>query len=70
MTDGDGAPGGSQPAGARRRPGPGPLTAQQRLVNQIAAGRQARRQRAWLVVAAVVSALVLVTSGGAWAVTT
>jgi LCP family protein required for cell wall assembly len=68
MTDGDGAPGGSRPAGARRRPGP--LTAQQRLVNQIAAGRRARRQRAMLIVAAVVSALVLVTSGGAWAVTT
>jgi LCP family protein required for cell wall assembly len=68
MTDGDGAPGGSRPAGARRRPGP--LTAQQRLLNQIAAGRQARRQRAMLTVAAVVSALVLVTSGGAWAVTT
>jgi LCP family protein required for cell wall assembly len=46
------------------------VTAQQRLLNQIAAGRQARRQRAMLTVAAVVSALVLVTSGGAWAVTT
>jgi len=72
MTDGDGAPGGGRPAGARPRPRsrPGPLTAQQRLLNQIAAGRQARRQRAMLTVAAVVSALVLVTSGGAWAVTT
>jgi LCP family protein required for cell wall assembly len=69
MTDGDGDPRGSRPAGARRRPGP-PLTAQQRLLNQIAAGRRARHQRAMLMVAAVVSALVLVTSGGAWAVTT
>jgi LCP family protein required for cell wall assembly len=68
MTDGDGAPGGSRPAGTRRRPAP--PTAQQRLLNQIAAGRRARRQRATLIVAAVVSALVLVTSGGAWAVTT
>jgi LCP family protein required for cell wall assembly len=72
MTDGDGAPDGSRPAAARPKPRsrPGPLTSQQRLVNQIAAGRQARRQRAMLTVAAVVSALVLVTSGGAWAVTT
>jgi LCP family protein required for cell wall assembly len=72
MTDGDGAPGGSRPAGPRPRPRsrPGPLTPQQRLLNQIAAGRQARRQRAMLTIAAVVSALVLVTSGGAWAVTT
>jgi len=70
MTDGDGAPGGSRPTGARPRPRPRPQTAQQRLLNQIAAGRQARRQRAMLTVAAVVSALVLVTSGGAWAVTT
>ncbi|HEY2287741.1 MAG TPA: LCP family protein [Streptosporangiaceae bacterium] len=68
MTDGDGAPGGTRPAGARRRPGP--LTAQQRLAQQIAAGRTARRQRAMLIIAAVASALVLVTSGGAWAVTT
>jgi LCP family protein required for cell wall assembly len=70
MTDGDGAPGGSRRPGARPRPRPRPLTPQQRLLNQIAAGRQARRQRAMLTVAAVVSALVLVTSGGAWAVTT
>jgi LCP family protein required for cell wall assembly len=70
MTDGDGAPGGSRRTGARPRPRPRPLTPQQRLLNQIAAGRQARRQRAMLTVAAVVSALVLVTSGGAWAVTT
>ena len=67
MTDGDGAPAGSRPPGARRRPAP--PTPQQRLLNQIAAGHQARRQRALLTIAAVASALVLVTSGGAWAVT-
>ncbi|HEY6480467.1 MAG TPA: LCP family protein [Streptosporangiaceae bacterium] len=68
MTDGDGTPRGNRPAGARPRPAP--LTAEQRLLKEIEAGRQARRQRAILTVAAVVSALVLVTSGGAWAVTT
>jgi LCP family protein required for cell wall assembly len=70
MTDGDGAPRGSRSAGARPRSRPGPLTAEQRLLKEIEAGRQARRQRAILTVAAVVSALVLVTSGGAWAVST
>ncbi|HEX5288205.1 MAG TPA: LCP family protein [Streptosporangiaceae bacterium] len=70
MTDGDGEPRGSRSAGARPRSRPGPLTAEQRLLREIEAGRQARRQRAILTVAAVVSALVLVTSGGAWAVTT
>ena len=67
MTDGDGAPAGSRPAGARRRPGP--PTPQQRLLRQIAAGRQARRQRTLLAITAAVSAIVLITSGGAWAVT-
>jgi LCP family protein required for cell wall assembly len=66
MTDGDGAPGGTRPAGARRRPAP---TAQQRLLDQIAVGRKARRHRALLTIAAAVSALVLLTSGGAWALT-
>jgi LCP family protein required for cell wall assembly len=66
MTDGDGVPGGSRPAGARRRPAP---TAQQRLLNQIAVGRKARRHRVLLTIAAAASALVLLTSGGAWALT-
>jgi LCP family protein required for cell wall assembly len=70
MTDGDGAPRGSRSTGARPRSRPAPLTPEQRLLKEIEAGRQARRQRAILTVAAVVSALVLVTSGGAWAVTT
>ena len=67
MTDGDGAPGGGRPAGARRQPAP--LTAQQRLLRQIAAGRRARRQRMLLIIAGAVSVLVLATSGGAWALT-
>jgi LCP family protein required for cell wall assembly len=67
MTDGDGAPGGARPAGARRHPVPG--TAQQRLLSQIAAGRRARRHRLLLIITAAASALVLATSGGAWALT-
>lgn len=57
MTDGDG----------RRRPRP--VSAQQRLLNEIEAGRQARKQRAVLVVVAAMSSLVLLSSGVAWAFT-
>jgi LCP family protein required for cell wall assembly len=67
MTDGDGSPGGGRYSGARRRPGP--LPAQQRLMAQIAAGRKARQQRALLAILGGMSALVLVASGGSWALT-
>src|SRR5580693_4350098 len=53
-------------AGPRRA---APQSAQQRLLNQIAAGRRARKQRTLLTVAAAVSALVLVVSAGAWGFT-
>jgi LCP family protein required for cell wall assembly len=56
-----GAPGARRPAGT--------LSAQQRLVRQIAAGRRARRQRAVLAVLAGMSSLVLLISGGGWLVT-
>jgi LCP family protein required for cell wall assembly len=54
-------------AGARRKTGP--LPAQQRLMAQIAAGRKARQQRAMLAILTAMSALVLLTSGGAWVLT-
>jgi LCP family protein required for cell wall assembly len=53
--------------GARRRTGPAP--AQQRLMARISATRKARQQRAVLVFCGVLSALVLLASGSAWAVT-
>jgi LCP family protein required for cell wall assembly len=59
------AAGGGRHSGARRRSGPPP--AQHRLMVQIAAGRKARQQRALLTILAAMSALVLVASGGAWA---
>ncbi len=46
-----------------------PSPAQQRLMDRVASGRRARRQRAVLVTCGVISALVLVVSGGAWALT-
>ncbi|MGO9081404.1 MAG: LCP family protein [Streptosporangiaceae bacterium] len=42
---------------------------QQRLPGRISAGRQARRQRALLALTAVLSALVMLASGSAWALT-
>jgi LCP family protein required for cell wall assembly len=54
--------------GARRRSGPAP--AQQQLMARISAGRKARQQRAVLVVCCLLSALVLLASGTAWAITT
>jgi len=50
-----------------RRTGPSP--AQQRLMTRVALSRRARRQRAVLITCGVISALVLVVSGGAWALT-
>lgn len=55
-------------AGARRRSGPAP--AQQQLMARISASRKARQQRAVLVVCSLLSALVLLASGTAWAITT
>ncbi len=46
-----------------------PSPAQRRLVSRVASGRRARRQRAVLVASGLISALVLVVSGGAWALT-
>jgi LCP family protein required for cell wall assembly len=42
---------------------------QRRLIARVAAGKQARRQRAILVTSAVASAIVLVISGAGWALT-
>jgi LCP family protein required for cell wall assembly len=61
-------PGPAQPPrGGRGRPVPS--AAQQRLMTQIAAGRPARRRRAFLVLSAVMSAVVLFVSGAAWGFT-
>jgi LCP family protein required for cell wall assembly len=68
MTDGqDGSPG----ADVRRPPPQQHLhsDAQARLAARIASSRGARRQRALLAVCGALSALVLVVSGGAWALT-
>jgi LCP family protein required for cell wall assembly len=46
-----------------------PSPAQQRLTARIESGRRARRRRAVLVASGLISALVLVLSGGAWALT-
>jgi LCP family protein required for cell wall assembly len=46
-----------------------PSPAQQRLMDRVASARRARRQRAILVTCGLISALVLVVSGGAWAIT-
>jgi len=54
-----------RPPGRRSAPSP----AQQRLMTRIQSARSARRQRAALVACGLVSALVLVLSGGAWALT-
>jgi hypothetical protein len=43
--------------------------AQQRLMRQIAAGRQARQQRVLLMLLGAMCSLVLVASGGAWVLT-
>ena len=72
MTD---SPGAARPAagnrarhtGARRRTGPAP--AQQQLMARISATRKARQNRALLVACGVLSSLVLLTAGSAWAVT-
>ena len=55
------------PRATRRRPGPS--AAQQRLMNRIAAGRRARQRRAYLVICAAMSAVVLFLSGAAWGFT-
>ena len=58
-----------QPPRGGGRPG-GAAAAQQQLMARIAAGRKARQQRAVLVVRGLLSALVLLASGTAWAITT
>jgi LCP family protein required for cell wall assembly len=61
-------PGPAQPPrGDRRRPAPS--AAQQRLMTRIAAGRKARRRRAFLMLSAAISAVVLFVSGAAWGFT-
>jgi LCP family protein required for cell wall assembly len=46
-----------------------PASAQRRLMAQIAAGRRARQRRIFLALLSSLSALVLLSSGGAWVVT-
>ncbi len=55
------------PRATRRRAAPS--GAQQRLMNRIAAGRRARQRRAYLVICAAMSAVVLFISGAAWGFT-
>jgi len=55
------------PRPARRRPAPS--AAQQRLLHRIAAGRKARKRRAYLAICAAISAVVLFASGAAWGFT-
>ena len=55
------------PRATRRRPAPS--AAQQRLMNRIAAGRRARQRRAYLVICAAMSVVVLFVSGAAWGFT-
>jgi LCP family protein required for cell wall assembly len=57
----------SRHTGTRRRPAP--AAAQQQLMARISAGRKARQRRAMLMLAGAMSALVMLTSGGAWALT-
>jgi LCP family protein required for cell wall assembly len=57
----------SRHTGARRRTGPAP--AQQQLMARISATRKARQYRALLVACGVLSSLVLLAAGSAWAVT-
>jgi LCP family protein required for cell wall assembly len=57
----------SRHTGTRRRPAP--AAAQQQLMARISAGRKARQRRALLMAAGAMSALVMFTSGGAWALT-
>jgi LCP family protein required for cell wall assembly len=57
----------SRHTGTRRRPAP--AAAQQQLMARISAGRKARQRRALLMAAGAMSALVMLTSGGAWALT-
>jgi LCP family protein required for cell wall assembly len=58
----------AHPPGATRRRA-APSAAQQRLMNRIAAGRRARQRRAYLVICAAMSAVVLFVSGAAWGFT-
>ena len=55
------------PPSPRRRVTPSP--AQQRLMARIAASRKARQRRALMVASGLMSALVLLVAGGAWALT-
>ncbi len=55
-------------SGSRRRPGP--ALAQRQLMERISAGRKARLQRAMLGVVGAFSAVVMMTAGGAWVLTT
>jgi LCP family protein required for cell wall assembly len=59
---------GGQAGGGGRRPG-APSPAQARLMGQIAAGRQARRRRLFLLVCGALSTLVLLLAGTAWGLT-
>ncbi len=52
-----------------RRPASPPSAAQQRMLASIAAGRPARRRRAFLVAGGIASALVLFVAGAGWALT-
>jgi LCP family protein required for cell wall assembly len=63
----------ARPSGKARQPGsrrrPGPTLAQRQLMERISAGRKARQQRAMLAIVGALSAVVLMTAGGAWVLT-
>ena len=63
-----GAPSRPGPAGPKRRPAP-PGQQRQQLMTRISAGRRARRHRSLLVATGALSALVMLVSGGSWALT-
>src|SRR5215469_14964977 len=63
-----GAPSRPGPAGPKRRPAPSGQQRQQ-LMERISAGRRARRRRSLLVATGALSALVMLVSGGSWALT-
>jgi LCP family protein required for cell wall assembly len=58
-----------QPPRGGGRPRAAPSAAQQRLMTRIAAGRKARQRRAFLVLTAAMSVVVLFVSGAAWGFT-
>src|SRR5262252_1339921 len=64
-----GAPSRPGPTGPQPRPAVPPGQRRQQLMTRISAGRRARRRRTLLVACGALSALVMLVSGSAWALT-